>query len=147
MAQNPVLKILAAATTLVVVSCGSGPGGLDDSDFSEFVGEVKEDPSFNADIQDIFNREGCTNGACHGVGSAAGLTLESGSAYASLVGVAATQESFELVTPGKAKESYLIVKLEGRQQVGARMPLGGTPLGAIDMGNLTNWINKGAKNN
>jgi len=27
------------------------------------------------------------------------------------------------------------------------MPLGGTPLDAIDMQNIKNWINKGAKNN
>jgi hypothetical protein len=73
--------------------------------------------------------------------------LELGSAYASLVGVAATQESLERVTAGKADESYLIIKLEGRQQVGARMPLGGIPLDAVDMGNLKNWINKGARNN
>jgi hypothetical protein len=147
MMRTPVGEFLVLGGTLILAACGGGPSEPDDSDFPPVVREVKEDPSFAADIRDIFSREGCSSGACHGAGAAAGLNLELGSAYASLVGIAATQESFERVTPGKADESYLIIKLEGRQQVGARMPLGDTPLDAIDMGNLKNWINKGAKNN
>ena len=147
MTHTRVGKILVVGSSVLIAACGGGPSGPDDSEFPPVVREVKEDPSFVADIRDIFSREGCSSGACHGAGAAAGLNLELGSAYASLVGIAATQESFERVTAGKADESYLIIKLEGRQQVGARMPLGGTPLDAIDMGNLKNWINKGAKNN
>ncbi len=147
MPKTSLIRTLPLGSVLLLLGCGGGPSGPDDSGFPQELREVKEDPSFAADIQDIFTREGCASGACHGVGAAAGLNLEAGSAYTSLVGVASTQESFELVTPGKADESYLIVKLEGRQQVGARMPLGRNPLDAIDMGNLKNWINKGAKNN
>jgi hypothetical protein len=147
MTRGTVSKLLAPLAAAFLCACGGGPGDLDPSDISGNTREVKEDPSFNTDIQDIFDREGCVNGACHGVGASAGLNLERGSAYAQLVGVAATQESFERVTPEKANESYLIIKLEGRQQVGARMPPSGSPLDAIDMGNLKNWINKGAKNN
>lgn len=139
--------LMVIALTTFPLACGLGPSGLDQAPTGASVREVKEDPSFASDIQDIFNREGCTNGACHGVGASAGLNLEVGQSYASLVGVASTQEGFERVTAGKAPESYLIIKLEGRQGVGARMPLGGTPLDAIDMQNLKNWINKGAKNN
>lgn len=144
---KPVLPLLAVLVALAPAACGPGSSDLDSNDFSVTVREIKEDPSFNTDIQGIFDAEGCTNGACHGVGASAGLNLERGLAYANLVGVAATQEGFERVTAGKATESYLIIKLEGRQQVGARMPPSGTPLDQIHMGNLKNWINKGAKNN
>ena len=48
--------------------------------------------------------------------------------------------------PGDAANSYIVIKLEGRQTVGAKMPLGGS-LDAISLQNIKNWINKGAKNN
>ena len=141
------LPLVTVGTMVLCLGCGGGPGELDPSDFSPSDRQVKEDPSFSKDIQGIFEGEGCANGACHGVGASAGLNLERGLAYANLVGVPATQEGFERVTPEKAAESYLIIKLEGRQQVGSRMPPSGSPLDAIHMGNLKNWINKGAKNN
>jgi len=147
MIRKPALRLLVVLAALPLAACGPGSSDLDPNDFSVTVREIKEDPSFNTDIQGIFDAEGCTNGACHGVGASAGLNLERGLAYANLVGVAATQEGFERVTPEKANESYLIIKLEGRQQVGVRMPPSGNPLDAIHMGNLKNWINKGAKNN
>ena len=52
-----------------------------------------------------------------------------------------------LVIPSNANDSYLVKKLEGRQSVGARMPLGGEALDNIDLSNVKNWINQGAKNN
>ena len=146
MIPKPMLRFLLVLAALPPAACGPGSGELDANDFSFNDRTVKEDPSFNTDIQGIFDSEGCTNGACHGVGASAGLNLERGLAYANLVGVTATQEGFERVTPEKANESYLIIKLEGRQQVGARMPPSGSPLDQINMGNLKNWINKGAKN-
>jgi hypothetical protein len=145
MKQRVVLLVLAAWPTLT--GCGGGPSELDDSGFVPNNRQIIEDPSFANDIQTMFNREGCTNGACHGVGASAGLTLETGEAYASLVGVPSTQSGYERVTPEKPAESYLIIKLEGTQSEGARMPLGGSPLDEIDMGTLKNWITKGAKNN
>jgi hypothetical protein len=138
---------LGTASLFFLAGCGGGPGDLDPADFSDNIREIKEDPSFSKDIVEIFQREGCANGACHGVGASAGLNLERDSAYANLVGVPATLEGYERVTGGKAEESYLIIKLEGRQDVGQRMPPSGFPLDGIDMGNLKNWINRGAKNN
>ena len=61
--------------------------------------------------------------------------------------VIATQSSVARVIPGNANASYIIVKVEGRQTVGQRMPLGGAALDNIDLTNLKNWINQGAKNN
>ena len=95
----------------------------------------------------IFNRKGCASGSCHGSGQAAGLDLRTGNSYAALVDVTATQVAFPRVIPGDADGSYLIVKVEGRQTIGQRMPIGGSPLDNIDLTNLKNWINQGAKNN
>ena len=108
---------------------------------------VKADPSFANDIQEIFNRTGCTNGSCHGSSMAAGLNLQSGASYASLVNVTASSEPVPRVIPSNADGSYLVVKLEGRQSVGSRMPLGGQPLDQTDLTNIKNWINRGAQNN
>jgi len=91
--NRPALLTLAILLPLFVGACGHGPGELEPGDFSENERRIKEDPSFNTDIQDIFDREGCTNGACHGVGASAGLYLERGFAYENLVGVPATQEA------------------------------------------------------
>lgn len=70
-------------------------------------------------------------------------------AHANLVNRAATGAPNETrVIPGNAAGSYLVKKLEGAAGiVGARMPLGGSPLDSIDMNNIRNWINQGAKNN
>ena len=52
-----------------------------------------------------------------------------------------------LVIASDAANSYLVMKLEGTAGAGARMPLGGAALDNIDMTNIKNWINQGAKNN
>jgi hypothetical protein len=63
------------------------------------------------------------------------------------VGVTATQSTVARVIPGNARASYLVVKLEGRQTIGSRMPLNASALDNIDLTNIKNWINQGAKNN
>ena len=108
---------------------------------------VQADPSFSSTVQEIFERKGCTNGACHGASAQAGLTLVPGSSYANLVGVRGTQQPIVRVIPGDASGSYLVIKLEGRQSVGSRMPQTGTPLDTIDLTNIRNWIAQGARNN
>jgi hypothetical protein len=108
---------------------------------------IKAQPSFANDIQEIFNRRGCTSSSCHGTSQQAGLDLRSGSSYGNLVNVDATQESKLRVRPGNANDSYLVIKLEGRQTAGARMPIGGSALDNIDLTNIKNWINNGAENN
>jgi hypothetical protein len=39
-----------------------------------------------------------------------------------------------------------VIKLEGRQTVGGRMPQTGSPLDSIDLTNVRNWISQGALN-
>jgi len=45
------------------------------------------------------------------------------------------------------RRGYIVIKVEGRQSVGSRMPQVGGPLDAIDLANLRNWIAVGAPNN
>jgi hypothetical protein len=108
---------------------------------------VKDNPSYANDIQEIFQRRVCTNAACHGAAAAAGLSLQPGVSYGNLVNVMATSEAVLRVIPNNADGSYLVIKLEGRQTVGARMPLGGQPLDTTDITNIRNWITQGANNN
>lgn len=129
------------ALAVALAACsddGTGPSGR----------QILADPSFAQDINEIFQRRGCSAGVCHGSGQA-GLVLtgDAASNYANLVSVPATSESFLRVDPGDAQDSYIVIKVEGRQAVGAQMPFGGTPLDDIDVTNLRNWIDNGAPNN
>ena len=145
-------------TTVVMaaflVACGGGdspsdPGGSNDDGGGD-TRVIKSNPSFATDIQEIFTRTGCTDMGCHGDGTGAGMTLGSnaGANHGVLVNVASTSEpNFNRVTPSDAVNSYIVIKLEDRQSVGARMPFGRTPLDDIDMTNIRNWINGGAPNN
>ena len=58
-----------------------------------------------------------------------------------------SEPAFKRVLPGDAENSYLVIKLEGRQLVGLQMPLDADPLDEIDLTNIKNWINNGAPNN
>lgn len=108
---------------------------------------VKEDPSLAQDIQPIFNNS-CALSGCHNSAASAGLNLTREQAYADLVNVAALQGSNNIrVVPYSAKDSYLVIKLEDRQETGSRMPLGGPRLSQNKILNIRNWINRGAKNN
>jgi len=108
---------------------------------------VKDDPSFASDIQAIFSNS-CISTGCHNAGASGGQVLLQGQSYANLVNVASTQEPGKTrVIPNDAPNSYLVIKLEGRQTNGGRMPLGGAALHANSIQNIKNWINKGAKNN
>jgi hypothetical protein len=145
---NSTIGILCA---LALAACGGGdspadPGGNGgDNGGSDRV--IKADPSFSADIQEIFARKGCTASGCHGSAQEGGLDLRASAAYAQLVNVAALGEDRIRVIPGDAQNSYLVIKLEGRQSFGSQMPLGGSELDNIDLTNVKNWINQGAKQN
>jgi len=146
------MSVLALLLITAFAACsdsGTGPeenpsdGGSNGGDTRQIVA----DPSFASVVQEIFNRKGCASGSCHGSAGAAGLSLTSGSSYANLVNVTATQADVFRVIPGDANGSYLVIKLEGRQTIGGRMPLGGSALDNVDLSNIKNWINQGAKNN
>ena len=148
---------LPLVVALSISACGGGgnPMGPDDNNNGSGNGGsgttdtrvIKAAPSFATDIQEIFTRRGCATSNCHGTAVSAGLDLRSGSSYANLVDVDATSENQVRVVPRNAAQSYLVIKLEGTQTVGARMPIGGAVLDNIDLTNIKNWINSGAENN
>jgi hypothetical protein len=139
---------MTVAAALVLAACGdSGTGPDDNGGTNGTTRTVVADPSYANVIQEIFNRRGCASGSCHGSAQAAGLSLTPSTSYANLVNITATQSASARVIPGDANSSYLIVKVEGRQTVGNRMPPSGSALDNIDLTNLKNWINQGAKNN
>ena len=135
---------------VVLVACGGDdplspeptPGG------GGVTRTIKAEPSFALDINEILQRRNCATSGCHGTG-AGGLVLTSNAAanYAAMVGVAAINESFDYVVPGDPTNSYLVIKVEGRQSFGSRMPLGLAPLDSIDVQNIRNWIDQGAAQN
>jgi hypothetical protein len=146
--------ILPLVLVAFLAACGGsdspvGPGNDNNDNGGGGTRTVKQNPSFSQDINEIFQRRGCSAGNCHG-GGAGGMTLTSnaGTNYTNIVNVpAASENGFNRITPNDATNSYMVIKLEGRQSVGSRMPLGGTPLDNIDLTNLKNWINTGAPNN
>ena len=122
---------------------GNGGNGGDGGDTRQIIA----DPSFSQHVWEIFQRRGCAASSCHGSG-AGGLSLSSASvAYQQLLGVPSTGTGEVRVIASDAANSYLVKKLEGTQSAGSRMPLGMTPLDDIDLTNIKNWINQGAKNN
>ncbi|MEM7417642.1 MAG: hypothetical protein AAF389_19295 [Gemmatimonadota bacterium] len=139
------LRTLAlGALALALVACGESTTDPVEEDNRE----ILADPSFAVNINEIIQRRGCASSGCHG-NAAGGMTLTASAAanYAAWVDVPAAAESFLRVEPGNADDSYVVIKVEGRQAVGERMPLGGTALDNIDLTNLRNWINNGAPNN
>lgn len=111
---------------------------------------VLTNPSFATDINEIFQRRGCSASSCHGdEGGRAGLELTADAAanYAELVNVPAVLEDYMRVLPGDADASYLVIKIEGMQMAGQQMPVDSVPLDDIDRSNIRNWIGKGAPNN
>jgi hypothetical protein len=148
-------SVLITLGTAFVVACGGGDDGTGPGDDNDNGGpgggatrQILANPSFANDIIEIFTRRGCATGACHGTSGASNLDLRASAAYGDLVGVTSFGDGNEVrVIAGDAQNSYLVKKLEGRQTVGARMPLNGAPLDNIDLTNVRNWIDQGAQNN
>jgi hypothetical protein len=120
--------------------------GKDNKNPTEPISIIKEDPSFITDIQPIFSAS-CATSGCHNVNASAGLDLLAGKAYMNLVDIASTQDKGKKrVKTSDATNSYLVIKVEGKQSFGSKMP----PSGALSVESIQlikNWINKGAKNN
>lgn len=137
---------LLAALAFSLSSCGGG-SPTSSSGSSTDTRTIQANPSFSTTIQEIFNRRSCSSSSCHGTALQARLDLRTGASYGALVNVRATSEPIVRVIPGNPDGSYLVIKLEGRQSVGSRMPQTGSPLDSIDLTNIRNWIAQGALNN
>ena len=133
------LTLAVGLAAILYAACGSSTSPAPPD-------QVKDNPSFANDIQPIFNAS-CAASSCHGSSGQAGLVLTSGQSYARLVNVDSTQDpTRKRVLPGDATNSYLVIKIENRQTVGARMPPSGT-LSSTSIQNIKNWITRGANNN
>lgn len=126
--------------------CGVACGAVETCEAGACVG-CGTGISFASDVQPILTRT-CLGPACHGGMRPAGdLSLESGRAYAAMVGVASScSDGRLLVAPGDAGESYLVHKITNdRICTGNRMPLGGTGLTAAEIATISDWVCGGAR--
>lgn len=107
-------------------------------------GDVLEHPHFKEHIAPVFQNN-CTMSGCHDASGTAGLVLLSEEAHSEIVNVQSLNEpEYMLVKPGDADNSYIIIKLEGRQAVGVQMPHSRPPLNTETIQTIKNWINQGA---
>jgi len=106
-------------------------------------------PSFASQVQPIFGAS-CAVSSCHaGASPQAGMSLESGSAYSALVGVASAQcATLKRVEPGDPGQSYLMQKLDGSGScfTGSKMPPAGS-ITSAQVETIRSWIQSGAPNN
>lgn len=101
--------------------------------------------SFAKDVEPLFTKK-CSNVSCHGIAKSAGLQLSEGLAYQNTVNVASSEvPRYMRIKPGAPDSSYLMMKLEGRQTFGAKMPLVGGPLSDKQIQTVRSWIQAGAK--
>ena len=149
--------------TLVILACGGittdpatdglGTGGTDTTGTGGGGGggdtTTTPTPTFAADVQTLFDAEGCNASNCHGATAGPGngnLDLRAGTSYSQLVNVIARGENIIRVAPGDPNASYLVIKLEGNQSSGSRMPRGQPALSSAKIQLIRDWITAGAEN-
>ena len=98
------------------------------------------------DIQINVFTPSCALSFCHGASMQAGLHLEAGFSYGSLVSVPSLEDPTRFrVEPFNPDNSFLICKLEACPTiVGQQMPLTGGPLPQATIDVIRDWINLGA---
>lgn len=107
--------------------------------------------TFDAVQELIFERHGCTNGACHGDAASGGLDLRADVAYDNLLEVPSTASSFPRIVPGDNDRSFLWLKLAAKtlpekygEVAGAPMPSTGGAISEDELQLLRSWIYGGA---
>jgi hypothetical protein len=146
-------------------STGDGDGEPGDGDGDPSTGDGDGDPSTGdgdgdptggdgdfADVHQLLVDQGCTAGYCHGA-DANGLTMtDAATAYANLVGVAATDAVCGLtqrVVPGEPDQSIMWMRvrpaaLDGGMPCAEKMPDGTDGLTEADAQIIYDWIAAGA---
>jgi len=140
-APRATLLLVLLGTAAALGGCGDlgdDPGADDDGVLDPPAGI-----SWAGEIQPILDNN-CVG--CHGVGGAAGLDLRSGVSHGNLVGVPSTESALNLIEPGDSDQSWLYLKITGRQDVGDAMPPGGS-LGDEAIELVHDWIEAGAADN
>lgn len=139
-----VIFILIVCSSVFLYRCGSDSPSEPDVPDQE---TIISDPSFSQHIQPIFN-DSCALALCHVAGNITELDLTQGVAYNEIVNVDSGQDaSFKIVLPGNSTDSWLVMKIEGRNIVGLRMPPSADPLSDVRIQNIKNWVDRGAKDN
>lgn len=138
-----VLFVLILCGSVFLYQCGSD----DPSEPSTPDETIISDPSFSQHIQPIFDNN-CALALCHVAGTITELDLSQGVAYNNIVNIDSGQDqSFKIVLPGNSTDSWLVMKIEGRQTAGLRMPPSADPLSDVRIQNIKNWVDRGAKDN
>lgn len=140
------IVLMTALALLLAVACNGSP----DLGVVSFTPPPGAPIRFAADIQPIFTFYSCASATCHGsTAPAAMLNLEPGNAYDNLVGVDSFQQpALKRVDPVEGSDmSYIIIKLEGNQLIGQRMPQGGPFLSQMEIRVIRDWIDQGALDN
>jgi hypothetical protein len=90
----------------------------------------------------------CALAGCHTAASAkAGLILDAGRSYGSLVGVVSLETGYLRVMAGLPNDSYLVIKIRGDADiVGSLMPPGSASLSTAQKQLVVDWIRRGALN-
>jgi hypothetical protein len=133
-------------------ACVGDGTGLDEHGNPLGSGGPPDSISLARDVQPILTAN-CALSGCHaGSAPVLGQNLSAGLAYASIVNVAAQEApGFFRVRPSFPDSSYLVHKIEGTPEqlggVGARMPLGASPLSGAAIATIRAWIAAGAPNN
>jgi mono/diheme cytochrome c family protein len=104
------------------------------------------------DLEDQIFTQSCATSFCHKPDPppAAPMSLEADKAYMQLVNVEAAQRpAFKRVLPGDPANSWLIIKLRAETATGhgtTRMPLNKPQLTDEQIGQIEDWISRGAPN-
>jgi len=108
------------------------------------------DTTFQAVQDHVFN-ESCARYGCHQLpDAAAGLSLQAGRSYLSIVNSPSVQQpEKDRIEPFSPEDSYLWLKVIGDPSItGSQMPNRGVPLlDQEQLGTLKGWIEEGAQNN
>lgn len=102
------------------------------------------------DIQATIFDLNCALSGCHaGANPQLGQDLSDGQAFANIVNVQSVERpDLMRVRPGDPENSYLLKKIRGDADiVGARMPLGRSPLSQEQINLVRDWIMEGALDN
>ena len=146
---NPRFSFLAAAGVALLLALAACGGGGEDTPPPAAPPVQGLQPTL-ASIQANVFTPSCAKSLCHtGPGAQAGLRLDPGFSWGSLVNVVSSQDMMRTrVIPTDPDGSFLIQKLEGAPGiVGARMPADGLYLQQATVDVIRLWILNGAQNN
>jgi hypothetical protein len=151
-ASSITITNLQPATTYYWVVRAENRGSLIDSNTAEVYATTLV--SFSQDVTLVLGTH-CAVTGCHVPGTAPnGLIMTPSQAYSHLVDVPVVEDpAFLRVDPGKASDSYIILKVSATSMnpppFGTQMPppSTGDSLSATEIATIRNWINQGALQN